>query len=277
MADLFCCQTLNGHTLDCNPNLSGISRIWYACKADVPVSAFTLDAATGTVTAIDPTAAAEFKLMEFKRNTASFEWAATNDPQGQPLFWTDTLTVILHRMQPALRLELMALAYSSLWVIVEDKNGYFHLMGYDYPVFASINGASGTTTDDNTNAYTVVFTDEQKQLPYFVTAGAMSDIIGDTEPNALYFTPNSLTWNSGDFGNSAMKAAIFNRDVTLASVNISPSGTFTYDVTSITNGVDFYPSAANTGTSDVTAIATATEQGTGKTVTVSLTQKGTGA
>lgn len=180
MADLFCCQTLNGHTLDCNPNLSGIARIWYACKSDVPVSAFTLDETTGTITAIDTTAAAEFKIMEFKRNTASFEWAATNDPQGQPLFWTDTLTVILHRMQPALRLELMALAYSSLWVIVEDKNGYFHLMGYDYPVFASINGASGTTTDDNTNAYTVIFTDEQKQLPYFITAEAMGIITDPT-------------------------------------------------------------------------------------------------
>ncbi len=177
---LFCCQTLNGFTLDCSPNLSGVSRIWYACKGEVTEADFTLDPITGTITAITATAAAKFKLMEFKRNTASFEWAATNDPEGRPLFWTDTLTVILYRMQPALRLEVMALAFSDLWVIVEDKNGFFHLMGYDFAVKASVTGASGTTTDDNTNAYTITFVDEQRQIPYFVSDEAMEEILNPT-------------------------------------------------------------------------------------------------
>lgn len=93
-------------------------------------------------------------------------------------YYEQTITLVFSKQETEKRIELNALAFSDLVIIVEDNNGMYWYFGYDNPVTLSANEAETGTAFGDFNGYTVTLLGTDWQLAYEVTEEAMASIIG---------------------------------------------------------------------------------------------------
>lgn len=162
-----CSQTLAGIARDCAANMGGIKRVLMANRADVA----SITVATNKVTAVTMDTGKKFYEYGFKPGTSSLSsnWQV-NRESGVRYVQSD-LVMVFNRMETSKRVEIEAMAQADLYIIVEDNNGLYWLLGYDNPPELSAgDGLTGTARTDR-NGYSVTLQDDSKGLPLEILTG----------------------------------------------------------------------------------------------------------
>jgi len=167
------CELSTGFTLDCKDGIGGIKQIVLVDKTEV--SSFSLDA-NEIVTAINGPASGDLYTYELPTQTGSFEETINFNRDNGTVFYTQTVNVMLQKLSSAKRLELQNVAQARVIVFVEDTNGNWWAVGYEYGAdLSTATGATGTVLGDM-NGYTLAFTHESPKRAY-VLDNAPSNIL----------------------------------------------------------------------------------------------------
>ena len=157
------CELSTGFTLDCKDGIGGIKKIVLVDKTEV--TSFTLDA-NEIVTAINGPASGDLYTYELPTQTGSFEETINFNRDNGTVFYTQTVNVMLQKLSSAKRLELQSVATARVIVFVEDTNGNWWAVGYEYGAdLSTATAATGTVLGD-ANGFTLAFTHEAAKRAY---------------------------------------------------------------------------------------------------------------
>jgi hypothetical protein len=157
------CELSTGFTLDCKDGIGGIKQIVLVDKTEV--SSFSFDA-DENVTAINGPAAGDLYTYELPTQTGSFEETINFNRDNGTVFYTQTVNVMLQKLSSAKRLELQNVATARVIVFVEDTNGNWWAVGYEYGADLSTATAGTGTVLGDMNGFTLAFTHEAAKRAY---------------------------------------------------------------------------------------------------------------
>ena len=153
--------------------MGGVKRVLAANHADVAAITVT----TNVVTAISMASSKKFLPFDFKPGASNMSSNyQVNAENGVAYVQTD-LVMVFNRMETSKRVALTALAQADLYVIVEDNNGKYWLLGHDEEVMMSAgDGLTGTARTDR-NGYSITLTDNSKEFPLEVDSEIIADLL----------------------------------------------------------------------------------------------------
>jgi hypothetical protein len=169
------CELSTGFTLDCKDGIGGIKQIVLVDKTEV--TSFTLDA-NEIVTAINGPASGDLYTYELPTQTGSFEETINFNRDNGTVFYTQTVNVMLNKLSSAKRLELQNVATARVIVFVEDTNGNWWAVGYEYGADLSTGTAATGTVLGDMNGYTLAFVHEAAKRAYKLS-NAPSELLPD--------------------------------------------------------------------------------------------------
>ena len=170
-----CLITLNGITLDCQPSLGGIKRVWITQYSDVKSVVVGED---NMIESITLEAEAQWYEYQFRKATGSLTSTLNVDESAGVNYVSNELALVFTKMETAKRIEIAALSIGQLAVVVEDSNGHYWFLGKDDYVSASAGtGITGTAKGDQ-NAYTLTLSTDSDSYPYELSAEAIAAIVG---------------------------------------------------------------------------------------------------
>lgn len=148
------CALTSGYTLDCRDSVGGLVELYFIESGNV--SAIT--EASGVVTVITKASGKVFRKYEQEQDTAFFVENLNSNVQNGTQFYQQELTIVLNKMQTALRNELLLLNKNRLIAVAKDANGAYWLLGKTRFLYATAgNSGSGTASGDR-NGYTFTYT-----------------------------------------------------------------------------------------------------------------------
>lgn len=170
-----CLISLKGITLDCQPSLGGIKRVWITQYSDVKSVVVGED---NMIESITLEAEAEWYEYQFRKATGSLTSTLNVDESAGVNYVSNELALVFTKMETAKRIEIAALSIGQLAVVVEDSNGHYWFLGKDDYVSASAGtGITGTAKGDQ-NAYTLTLSTDSDSYPYELSAEAIAAIVG---------------------------------------------------------------------------------------------------
>lgn len=170
-----CLISLKGITLDCQPSLGGIKRVWITQYSDVKSVVVGED---NMIESITLAAEAEWYEYQFRKATGSLTSTLNVDESAGVNYVSNELSLVFTKMETLKRIEIAALSIGQLAVVVEDSNGHYWFLGKDDYVSASAGtGVTGTAKGDQ-NAYTLTLSTDSDSYPYELSAEAIAAIVG---------------------------------------------------------------------------------------------------
>lgn len=170
-----CLISLKGITLDCQPSLGGIKRVWITQYSDVQSVVVGED---NMIESITLAAEAEWYEYQFRKATGSLTSTLNVDESAGVNYVSNELSLVFTKMETLKRIEIAALSIGQLAVVVEDSNGHYWFLGKDDYVSASAGtGVTGTAKGDQ-NAYTLTLSTDSDSYPYELSPGAIEAIVG---------------------------------------------------------------------------------------------------
>jgi hypothetical protein len=157
-----CSLLTSGWAKGCKDNAGGLKRVLIANTIDVV--SFTegttgsLATPTGEITAITMDAGAVF--YEFVPNKMSSNWVENiqSNAQNGTIGYEQVLTMIFAKNEAAARNRVSLLGQSEVYIIVEDYNGKYFLLGeFNGCELTGGSSSSGTALSD-LNGWTLTFT-----------------------------------------------------------------------------------------------------------------------
>lgn len=150
----------------CDGSVGGIKRILIANKSDI--STATVDSTTGKITAITLASGKKFQQWLFRRNTGSYTSTISQDATIGNSTATTEVSLQFSRAEAEKRLTIQAAINAGAVVIVEDMYGQYIYLGYDNEVYITNAVMQSGTASTDLSGFTLTFTDESMELPYFV-------------------------------------------------------------------------------------------------------------
>ena len=160
------CALTQGYTLDCKDSIGGLTTVYFAPWEDLA----TVTQASGVVTAITMDATKVFYKYELVKESSNFAEAVNTNVQNGTVFYTQTLEVILNKLQVNTRNEILLLAKNRLAVIAVDNQGDKWFLGVSYGLDLTGGGSATGTAFGDRSGYTLTFTGNEKELAPKVTA-----------------------------------------------------------------------------------------------------------
>jgi len=166
------CALTTGFLLDCRDSIGGIKAIWVIETANV--SGVTSSA--GVITAISKANNARFWKYLLTRGVGeAMEEIQANEENGT-LFWNQTVTIAINKLQAATRNEIILLAQNYLSIVVQDRNDKYWYYGKDTGLIL-LTGKAGTgKAQADRNGYELSFTGGEEDLALEVSAGIISGL-----------------------------------------------------------------------------------------------------
>ena len=169
--------TLKGITLDCNPVLAGIKRVYLGYNDQLTI---TPDAATQTATiAAKEGASATAKLYPYDivANTGGLTSTITKNEQNGTRYYTNTIAMQFNRLEAKKHLEVQAMAAEALVAIVETNDGKYWVVGADSYLSATESNAQTGSSFDDLNGYTISLAARSAYLPFEIKYSDFSSLI----------------------------------------------------------------------------------------------------
>ena len=160
------CALTQGYTLDCKDSVGGLTAVYFAPWEDLA----TVTIAAGVVTTLTMDASKKFYKYELVKESSNFAEAVNTNVQNGTVFYTQTLEVILNKLQVNTRNEILLLAKNRLAVIATDNNGDNWFLGVAYGLDLTGGGSATGTAFGDRSGYTLTFTGNEKELAPKVTA-----------------------------------------------------------------------------------------------------------
>lgn len=168
-----CLITLNGITLDCQPSLGGIKKVWLTQYSDV--SEVTVDPESKMISSI--TNAGEWYEYQFRKATGSLTSTLNVDETAGTNYVSNELSLVFTKMETAKRIEIAALSIGQLCAIVLDSNGHYWFLGIDDYVSASAGAGNTGTAKGDQNAYTLTLSTDSDSYPYEIDPSKIETIL----------------------------------------------------------------------------------------------------
>lgn len=166
------CALTQGYSLGCRDSAGGIKSVYFIEFENV--SGITESA--GTVSAIAKANGGRFYKYNLQRATGSWEEAYNDSAENGTVFHTQTLTVILNKMQASTSQEIKLLSQNRLLAVVEDRNGKYWLLGDENGLQRNGGSATSGTAMGDRNGYTLTFTTENVDPAPEVNSGIISGL-----------------------------------------------------------------------------------------------------
>ena len=158
---------LSGIRIGCKDNMGGIKEVYIIESKEIAEKP-TLNTDSSQITNILLMPSAQFKTYKFRKGTGSMTSTASSDEAIGNFAVTTELALQFSKMETTKRLEIMSLCLEDVVVIVNDWNGKYWYLGYDFPVtVTAATGVTGTAATD-LNGYTVTLTDTSSEFPFEV-------------------------------------------------------------------------------------------------------------
>ncbi len=166
------CALTTGFTLDCRNSNGGIEAVYFT---ELENKATLV--ATGTV--IDTFtlgSGKQFFKYELRKKTSIFEQNFQVNNENGTVFYEQTLSVKLDKLETTKRNEILLLAQNNLMVIIKDNNGKYWLMGQTRGTL--LNGGKGTTGTayGDMSGFELTFMGEEPELAKEVTASLLDTL-----------------------------------------------------------------------------------------------------
>lgn len=175
MAFIPCTLITNGLVgLSCSPNPGGVSEMYLINFGDVSsITATAAEYAPGVtgasgvngdsfITNIQgPGGTAQFYTYTFRRNTASVVEDLTKDLATGSLFYSQTATIVLDKIERVKRDELMLLDNSLVMLIAKHSNGTYWLYGAGDGMYVTTNTSTTGTAKTDANGYIITMLAEE--------------------------------------------------------------------------------------------------------------------
>ena len=160
------CALTQGYTLDCKDSIGGLTTVYFAPWEDLA----TVTQASGVVTTLTMDATKVFYKYDLVKESSNFAEAVNTNVQNGTVFYTQTLEVILNKLQVNTRNEILLLAKNRLAVIAVDNQGDKWFLGVSYGLDLTGGGSATGTAFGDRSGYTLTFTGNEKELAPKVTA-----------------------------------------------------------------------------------------------------------
>lgn len=167
------CALTAGYSLSCRDSAGGIKSVYFI-EVD-NVSAIT--ESSGSVSAIAKANNRVFYKYNLQRATASWEETYNDSAENGTSFHTQTLTIILNKMQAATSQEIKLLAQNRLYAVVEDRNSKYWLLGKLAGLERSGGKAGSGTAMGDRNGYEITFTTDNIDPAPEVASGIIAGLI----------------------------------------------------------------------------------------------------
>jgi len=114
-----------GYSLGCKDNTGGIQEAYIGNFSSSAV--YTLDA--DNIISGSVVSGGDYYTFEQRNENAEYNQEGQHSVENGTNFWVQTLNLVFHKNEAAIRNTLLLLAKSSLSVIVKDQNGTYWLLG----------------------------------------------------------------------------------------------------------------------------------------------------
>ena len=118
------CVLTEGIPLACLESTGGVKNVYIGAFDDATTFTYDADEIIDTVTSTE-----SFYTFKFRPQTASYGEELSKSLENGTTFWTQTLTMIFHKMDAAKRNNMLLLSGTSMHVIVETQNGDYWWLG----------------------------------------------------------------------------------------------------------------------------------------------------
>lgn len=160
--------TLTGIEVGCKDNMGGIKAVWITPVVNSNIEFAVSEEKIASITGGD------FKKYTFRKQTGGMNSTLTVDDTVGTQYWTTELTLQFSKMETSKAVEINALTWTDTIVIVKDSNNKYWLLGYDNPVSTTASTAQTGTAYGDLNGYTLTLTDMSKDLPFELSAEAVT-------------------------------------------------------------------------------------------------------
>lgn len=184
--------SLSGIGIPCKDNMGGIKEVYIAKSSDIVDIEFNKDAVSDVDASIKNIVLSEggqFKTYRFRKGTANMTSTAASDEAIGNFSVTTELALQFSKMETTKRLEIMAMCLEDVVVIVNDFNGRYWYLGYDFPVTATSATAQTGTAATDLNGYNVTLSDTSAEFPFEVPADMIEEWKKTTDDSGKPITP----------------------------------------------------------------------------------------
>ena len=151
------CDLTSGRVKGCKDSIGGNSILYLF---DYLADAFTITAGEATAMNVALTAAYAYELVG---DGSTFTENPVSDRQTGTLTNTQTLTVVLQKIDAATAAELNIVAKAYPIAVIKDRNGVYHLIGQTDGIDFSIESTTGGAKSD-LNGFTLTGTSVEQNL-----------------------------------------------------------------------------------------------------------------
>ena len=161
--------TLKGLVNQCDSSRGGVKRVLIADRS----TTITFAESEGVITGVTGGSWLQYYI---RPNTSSFTSTATIDAANGVNYVETKLNLVFTKIDAVKRLEMNALLVGEVYVIVEDANGVYHLLGKEEAVVATNATAESGTVRSDGNKYTLELTDTTSGFPLQLTDAAIEGL-----------------------------------------------------------------------------------------------------
>lgn len=158
---IMACSLTQGYSLGaCKDGVGGIKEVYFIEFTNV--SAMT--EASGVITALTKETGTRFYKYQLQRETGTFKETIESNPQNNTVAYRPELTVVLNRLQTAVRNEILLLAKNLLMAVVKDRNDKYWLLGRTGGLDLTAGEAGPGTAATDRSGYSLTFTGVEPEL-----------------------------------------------------------------------------------------------------------------
>lgn len=177
-----CDLTINGRTLPCRNALGGVKAVWIGTTAHTGAGFWNAIDGDGEV---DDTAAAKtFNDFLSPKNSSSFSQTVNASNENGTVFYTQTLSLVLNKVDATDIGILENMGKGRLAVVVEDVNGNYFVMGHTNGVELTGGSVTTGTALGDLNGFTLELTAEEPDAAPLMAL----DVNGDPDTTNASFT-----------------------------------------------------------------------------------------
>lgn len=168
--------TLKGITLDCNPVLAGIKRVYLGYNDQLTITPDT-ENQTATIAAKSGATGAKLYAYDIVANTGGLTSTVTKNEQNGTRYYTNTIAMQFNRLEAKKHLEVQAMAAEALVAIVETNDGKYWVVGADSYLSATESTAQTGSSFDDLNGYTISLAARSAYLPFSINYSDFESLI----------------------------------------------------------------------------------------------------
>lgn len=169
-----CCEALTGIVKDCDSSLGGVKRFWAICFDKTSKINLTIKNNQITNLIDGQGDVGEWKSYVVNEDTSYVTQTFAYDRSVGNRYWDTEIFMQFAHLTLAKQIEIDALTKSDVWIVVQDKNNDFWLLGdTDDWVYATAATVETGTAITDLNGYTITWSYQSKIPMYSIDPAAM--------------------------------------------------------------------------------------------------------